>query len=144
MLQRAQSVALFTRTSASVRRPPSALTRSDSGHARDCHHTSGGGTNTMDASDPPHTAQSTDPTEPLLWMLNGHCLQQALHVVAVLGIADLLASGPKDVINLAEATRAHPTALLRLLRALASVGVFAEDSDGAFALTPLGTTLRVD
>jgi C-methyltransferase len=85
-----------------------------------------------------------DPVEPMLRMLNGHCLQQALHVAALLGLADLLAAGPMDADGLAEETEADPTSLLRLLRALASVGVFEEGTDGRFALTPLGATLRAD
>jgi hypothetical protein len=40
------------------------------------------------------SAAADDPIESILRMLNGHCLQQALYVAAVLGIADLLASKP--------------------------------------------------
>jgi hypothetical protein len=90
------------------------------------------------------SAPPTDPTEPMLRMLNGHCLQQALHVTAVLGLADLLTAGPRDAAGLAEAAGADPAALLRLLRALDSVGVFEEAPDGRFALTALGATLRAD
>jgi hypothetical protein len=77
-------------------------------------------------------------------MLNGHCLQQALHVAAVLGIADRLATGPRLVKELAASTGTDPLSLLRLLRALASVDVFEEAPDGAFALTALGTHLCAD
>jgi SAM-dependent methyltransferase len=45
---------------------------------------------------------------------------------------------------LAAATETHPDALYRLLRALASVGIFAEDESGQFALTPLAEPLRSD
>ena len=71
-------------------------------------------------------------------------VQQALHVAALLGLADLLVAGPMDADSLAEKTEADPTSLLRLLRTLASVGVFEEETEGSFALTPLGATLRVD
>jgi O-methyltransferase domain len=42
---------------------------------------------------------------------------------------------------LAEQTGAHALSLRRLLRTLASVGVFTEPEPGVFALTPLGQTL---
>lgn len=75
-------------------------------------------------------------------LLQGNQIQQAIHVAARLGIADLLADGPLPVEDLAEAAGAHRGALLRLLRALASVGVFAEDEQGCFRLTPLAELLQ--
>src|SRR5262245_54668072 len=78
------------------------------------------------------SAPPTDPTEPMLRILNGHCLEQALYVAAVLGLADLLTPGPRDAAGLAEAAGADPAALLRLLGALDSVGVFEEAPDGRF------------
>jgi hypothetical protein len=71
-------------------------------------------------------------------------VSQALHVAATLGIADRLAAGPRTAADLARATGTHPRALYRLLRAVASVGVLAEDGAGAFALTELGQYLRAD
>ena len=68
----------------------------------------------------------------------------ALHVTATLGVADLLAAGPRTAADLARATGTHAGALYRLLRAVASVGVLAEDEAGAFALTDLGQFLRAD
>jgi hypothetical protein len=84
-------------------------------------------------------------TRDTLWrMTNGFQVSQAIHVVATLGIADLLKDGPKSADELAEATGTHASALYRILRALASVGVFAEQSDGRFGLTPLAEHLRTD
>jgi hypothetical protein len=71
-------------------------------------------------------------------------LSQALYVVATLGVADLLAGGPRPSTELAEAVGAHPVALYRVLRALASVGVFHELDGAWFALTSLGECLRSD
>ena len=71
-------------------------------------------------------------------------VSQALHVTAALGVADLLAAGPRPAADLAQATGTHPRALYRLLRAVASAGVLAEDDAGAFALTDLGQFLRAD
>lgn len=79
--------------------------------------------------------------EALLRLIDGYRQSQALHVAATLGIADLLEDGPRSVDDLAEATGTDASALYRLLRALASVGVFAE-TGGAFSLTPPATHLR--
>jgi hypothetical protein len=67
-----------------------------------------------------------------------------LHAAASLGIADRLASGPKNAKQLARDTESEPSSLYRLLRALASVGVFEEGVDGQFSLTALGERLRSD
>ena len=69
---------------------------------------------------------------------------QMIHVAAKLGLADLLAAGPRSVASLAAAAGAEPQALHRLLRALASLGIFAEDAEGAFMLTPQAELLRSD
>jgi len=65
-------------------------------------------------------------------------------VVAELGVADHLKGGPKGVEELARATNAHSSSLYRVLRALASYGIFAEDDDGRFRLTPMAELLRSD
>jgi hypothetical protein len=77
-------------------------------------------------------------------MVNGYEIARTLHVVATLGIADLLVDGPKYVAELAVATGTHAPTLYRLLRAVASVSVFAEDPAGRFGLTPRGEYLRSD
>ena len=84
------------------------------------------------------------PRDALLRMINAFQASQAIHAAATLGIADLLEGGPKSADELAEATGAHAPALYRLLRALASVGVFAEQNDCNFGLTPLAEYLRTD
>src|SRR5262245_5702994 len=80
----------------------------------------------------------------LLSLITSYRVTQILHVAAVLGIADLLTSGPMHIGELAAATATHGPALSRVLRALASIGVFAEIEHGQFALTPLGDRLRSD
>lgn len=77
-------------------------------------------------------------------LVNGYQVTQAIHVAAVLGIADLLGDGPRSSDDLAAASGAHPDALYRLLRALASVGVFHEGEGRRFTLTDLGAGLRSD
>jgi hypothetical protein len=79
----------------------------------------------------------------LLYQLaTGHYISRALFVVAKLGIADLLKDGPRHHTDLAKATGGHASSLNRVMRLLASVGVFAEDETGHFALTPIGEWLR--
>lgn len=83
----------------------------------------------------------TPPSQVILQMLTGYWVSQALYVAAKLRIADLVKDGPKAVTDLAHACGAHGPALHRLLRMLASVGVFAEDSQGRFSSTPLAQCL---
>jgi hypothetical protein len=87
---------------------------------------------------------SLPPSAVLMQMVSGYRASQALYVAAKLGIADLLKDGPKSSDELAEAAHAHPAALRRLMRALASLGIFEEDAAGRFSLTPMGTCLRSD
>ena len=68
---------------------------------------------------------------------------QAIGVAAELGLADLLASGPRSVDDLANTTGSHAPSLHRLLRALVSLDVLAEEDD-AFVLRPIGALLRAD
>ena len=67
-----------------------------------------------------------DPSIELMRLINGYQVSQALHVAATLGVADQLKDGPKSFDALAQACGAHPASLYRLLRALATVGVFRE------------------
>jgi len=69
---------------------------------------------------------------------------QSIHVVARLGLADILGPEPRTIDELAEATRVHAPSLKRVLRALTTVGVFAEDADGRLRHTGLSETLRTD
>ena len=77
-------------------------------------------------------------------MVNGYQVSHALSAAAALGISDLLADGPRTAAQLADASGAHAPTLLRLLRALATVGVYERQDDGRFALTELGGALRSD
>jgi hypothetical protein len=82
------------------------------------------------------------PRNVILAIWAGFVPSRALQVAAELGIADLLASGAKDAAFLADEIGADERHLRRLLRMLASVGVFAEDGAGCFRLTPLAEVLR--
>jgi hypothetical protein len=81
--------------------------------------------------------------EAQLWnLLRGALTTRALGVVADLRIADALAERPRRVDELARETGADADSLHRLLRALASDGVFAEDADGVFRNTAASELLR--
>ena len=84
------------------------------------------------------------PADQLRMMIAGAWVSQAIFVAARLGIADLVKDGPKSAAELAAATGSHEQALYRILRALASVGIFSEGEDKSFSLTPLAEPLRSD
>jgi len=77
-------------------------------------------------------------------MITGYWLSQAIYAAAHFGIADLLAAGPRSADDLARQTSTNPDALYRLLRALASVGIFSEVRPREFSLTPLAEPLQAN
>ena len=87
---------------------------------------------------------SRDTSQTLARMIMGFRVSQMIYVAAKLGIADLLKDGPQSADALAQATATHAPSLYRVLRALAAEGIFAEDDQGRFALTPLAEPLRSD
>ncbi len=93
--------------------------------------------------------ESRPPVDPavrlqLLDVLGGFLRSQALHTVAVLGVADLVGDEPATVQELAAQVEADPASLHRVLRVLASDGIFSEAAPGAFVRTPLSDGLRTD
>jgi hypothetical protein len=86
-----------------------------------------------------------DPTaDKLRELINGYQVSQAIHVAATLGLADLLADGPRSADELAAQTNTHAPSLYRLMRALAAAGVFHEDDERRFSMTDVGGHLRSD
>lgn len=95
----------------------------------------------------PETAparSSLPPGTALYQLAIGHYFSRALALVTSLGLADLLGVGPRTAQDLARATETHAPSLRRVLRLLASVGLFEEDPEGRFSLLPLGDLLRED
>ena len=90
------------------------------------------------------STETTSPSAFLTQIMLGSLATQAVYVAATLGIADLLVDGPKSVDELARARNANAPALYRVLRALASLGIFLEREPRLFALTPLAEPLRSD
>jgi O-methyltransferase domain/Dimerisation domain len=90
-----------------------------------------------------HT-DSTSPFERMFEMVYNFWVTRAVYAAVRLAIPDQLASGPKTPAELAELVQAHPRSLYRLLRALASIGIFEECEQGRFRSTALSDTLRSD
>lgn len=84
------------------------------------------------------------PAGTMISMMTGYWISQSIYVAARLGLADLVQQGPQTAEQLAAATDTQPAALYRLLRALASVGLFREDDQKRFAMTPAAEPLRSD
>lgn len=84
------------------------------------------------------------PDVQLLQLASGAFISQAIYVAAKLGIADLVADGPKTIQYLAAKTATQERALYRLLRACSSVGAFNEIEPKTFANTPMTESLRSD
>jgi len=85
-----------------------------------------------------------DPAQQVLQVATGYIASTALYAAITLDVADHLASGPRDVADLARATGANEDALFRVLRLLASLGVFEEAGPRCFALNPAAELLRPD
>jgi O-methyltransferase domain/Dimerisation domain len=95
-------------------------------------------------SAPPEPAARVVPdAASLVHLILGSMTTQAVYVAAELGIADVLADGPLPPAEIAQKVDADPEAVYRLLRLLASHGVFAFEH-GRFALTPMADPLRSD
>jgi hypothetical protein len=88
------------------------------------------------------TSLQMTPQATLRHLIDGYRVSKMICVAAELGIADLLADGPKHYAEIAKATRTDAHTLFRLLRALASAGVFAYVDGDLFALTPLAECLQ--
>lgn len=85
------------------------------------------------------------PPEAKLWdLLRGAMATKALGLAADLRITEALAAGPRSVNDLAQMSGADPDTLRRILRALASDGVFAEDEPGVFRNTEASELLGRD
>jgi hypothetical protein len=88
------------------------------------------------------SAAFSSPVTQLRELIRGYQLTQLIYVAAKLGIADLLRGGPKTTDQLAASSGTNTRNLYRVLRALASNGIFSESGDGLFELTPLAEPLQ--
>jgi len=66
------------------------------------------------------------PPEVMRNLAIGYWVARLVHIAAKLKLADLMKKGPRTIEDLAAAAGVQPQALYRILRALASIGIFAE------------------
>ena len=90
------------------------------------------------------TTDTESPTQTMIRLSSGFLLERALYAVTKLDIADHLKEGHKSAGELAKLVGVESNILHRLMRAVAGMGVFHQDEEGAFSLTHLGETLRSD
>jgi hypothetical protein len=88
------------------------------------------------------STEGRSPRDQVTGMISGYWASQICGTTARLGLADHLLDGPRTVLDLAGLTSADPDGLGRLLRAGATVGLFAELEGDRFELTSLGEQLR--
>jgi hypothetical protein len=78
----------------------------------------------------------------LIQMATAHWMSRILYVAAKMNLAERLAEGPRTAKELAQSTATDVPSLYRLMRALASLGLFTEGPSHRFSLTPLGEAFR--
>lgn len=89
-----------------------------------------------------HSTAEPNPHAQVLGITGKILPARCIAVAAELGIADHVAEAPKTARDLAALTSTHAPSLYRMLRYLASIGIFREDDDGAFHNTPASETFR--
>lgn len=82
------------------------------------------------------------PYDVLFQMVIGKWISQALGTIVEIGVPDQLATGARQCSDLARRAGVSEDGLYRLLRALASVGLFSESGNRQFRLTGMGQLLR--
>lgn len=92
----------------------------------------------------PNRTSAPGPADVVFQMVIGKWISQALGTAVAIGVADQLRAGARRCSDIARDAGVSEDGLYRLLRALASVGVFAESANRRFKLTPMGQFLRRD
>jgi hypothetical protein len=98
----------------------------------------------MGEADKGTAAPAPPPQVQLAQLINGYWVSYSIMAAARLGLADALDDGATPVARIAERVGANPDATYRLLRALASLGIFREEDARSFAHTPLSSALKKD
>lgn len=88
--------------------------------------------------------EPSTPAEHLLDILGGKARVQAISTAAALGVADVLAKGPRTVSSLAQELACREDVLATVLRMVAGLGFFISPEPGVYALTDRGQVLRKD
>ncbi len=91
-----------------------------------------------------NSEQPQSPYEMVSKMIQGYRNSQLIYLAAKLGIADLLATGPKSIGEIVSSSGAHAQALHRIMRGFVLCGLVIQKEDKLFHLTSLGKCLRSD
>lgn len=87
---------------------------------------------------------TSEPSSEMMHLINGYQVSRAIFIAASLRLADQLHDGSRTCTELGLATNTEPTALRRVIRVLASAGVFSLQADDRVAMTELASTLISD
>ncbi len=85
---------------------------------------------------------AVSPQAQLIQMARGYLVPSMIRVAAQLKLADHLSEGPRTAKELAGLTATHAPSLYRFMRTAASLGLFSEDGERRFSLTPLAEPLQ--
>jgi len=94
------------------------------------------------SSPAPATPHSPTPADLALQIGAGYIASIALNVAIELNVPDVLAGGPRTIADLARETKTSEDGLYRIVRLLASVGIFTESAPRTFSNTPASEALR--
>jgi len=89
------------------------------------------------------SSESQSSEAQIIKMATAHWVSRIVHTAAELELVDRLSDGPRTAKELARSISSDAPSLYRLMRTLASLGLFTEDSDNRFSLTPLGEALKI-
>jgi hypothetical protein len=90
----------------------------------------------------PAKTELQPPQAQLIQMATAHWVSSLVYVAAQMSLADRLAEAPKTADELAQSTATDAPSLYRLMRTLASLGLFTEGPSHRFSLTSLGEAFR--
>jgi hypothetical protein len=85
---------------------------------------------------------SLPPHVQLIQMGTGGAVAHVVQLAAKLGLADLLADGPRSAVELARPLVLHAPSLHRLMRTMASLELLTEGEAQRFSLTKIGEALK--
>jgi SAM-dependent methyltransferase len=91
-----------------------------------------------------HAPSTVEQVKAFRQVLTGFITTRILEAATKMRIPEALEAGPADAADLAKAVGADALSLRRLMQALTAVGVFDEDAEGRFHLTPISELLLED
>jgi len=93
-------------------------------------------------TNPPEVSPDAAAAQHLMQLSTGYIASTCVYLAVKLRLPDLLAAGPRTSTDLARELSVNEDALFRVMRTLASLGVFEEKSSRTFANTLASSMLR--